>query len=40
VIAHIGKDVEKKQYSFIAGEIGNWYKNSGNHSGGSSENWK
>jgi hypothetical protein len=31
--------VEKEEHS-IAGGIENWYNDSGNQSGGSSENWK
>jgi len=34
-----GKDVEKWGHSSIFGGIANWYNHSGNHSGGSSENW-
>jgi hypothetical protein len=34
-----GKVMEKKEHSSIAGEIANWYNDSGNQSGGSSENW-
>ena len=34
-----GKDAEKEEYSSIAGEIASWYNHSGNHFGGSSENW-
>ena len=32
-------DAAKKEYSSIAGEIASWYNHSGNHFGGSSENW-
>jgi hypothetical protein len=39
VIAHVGEDVEKEEYSSIAGRIASWYNYSGNQSGGSSENW-
>jgi hypothetical protein len=39
VTAHVGEDVEKEEYSSIAG-IANWYNQSGNQSGGSSENQK
>jgi hypothetical protein len=39
VTTHDGEDVEKEEHSSIAGGIANWY-NSGNQSGGSSENWK
>jgi hypothetical protein len=35
----VGEDVEK-EHSSTAGGIANWYKNSGNQSGDSSENWK
>jgi hypothetical protein len=34
-----GKNVEKEEHSFMAGEIVNWYNHSGNQSVGSSENW-
>jgi hypothetical protein len=34
-----GKDVEKKEYSFIVGGIASWFKHPGNQSGNSSENW-
>jgi hypothetical protein len=34
------EDVEKDECSSIAGRVANWYKHSGNQSGGSSENWK
>ena len=37
---HAGKDMEKEEYSFIAGGIVNWYNHSGNQSGSFSENWK
>jgi hypothetical protein len=40
VTAHVGEDVEKREHSSIAGGIANWYKHSGNQSGGFSENWK
>jgi hypothetical protein len=33
------EDVEKEEHSSIDGGIANLYKHSGNHSGGSSENW-
>jgi hypothetical protein len=36
----VGKDVVKEGHSSIADGIPNWYKHSGNESGGSSENWK
>jgi hypothetical protein len=32
--------MEKEEHSSIAVEIANWYNQSGNQSGGSSENWK
>ena len=31
---------KKEEHSSIAGGIANWYNQSGNQSGGSSENWK
>jgi hypothetical protein len=34
-----GKDVEKGEHSSIVGGIASLYNHSGNHSGGSSENW-
>jgi hypothetical protein len=37
---HVDEDVEKEEHSFIAGGIANWYNNSGNQSGGFSENWE
>ena len=40
VTTHVGENVEIEEYSSIAGVIANWYKNSVNQSGGSSENWK
>jgi hypothetical protein len=40
VIADAGEDVEKKEYSSIAGQIASWYNHSGNQSGGFSENWR
>jgi hypothetical protein len=40
VTTHVGKDVEKEEYSSIVGEIANWYNHSENQSGGSTENWK
>ena len=40
VAAHVGKDVEKEEYSSIAGGTENWYNHSGNQSGDSLENWK
>jgi hypothetical protein len=39
VTADAGEDVEKEQHSSIAGGIASLYDHSGNHSGGSSENW-
>jgi hypothetical protein len=39
VTADASEDVEKEQYSFIAGGTGDWYNHFGNQSGGSSENW-
>jgi hypothetical protein len=33
------KDVEKEEYSSIAGGIASWYNPSGNQFGDSSENW-
>jgi hypothetical protein len=38
VTADVGKDVEKEEYSSIAGGIASWYNHSGNKSGGTSEN--
>jgi hypothetical protein len=40
VTAHVGEEMDKKEYSSIAGGIANWYYLSGNQSGGSSENGK
>ena len=40
VTADAGKNVEKEEHSSIAGGIANGYNHYGNHSGGSSENWK
>jgi hypothetical protein len=37
--ADAGKDVEKEENSCIAGVIASLYNQSGNQSGGSSENW-
>ena len=37
--ADAGEDVEKEKQSFIAGGTENWFNNSGDQSGGSSENW-
>ena len=39
VTAHAGEDVEKDKHSSIVGGIASWYNQSGNQSGGSSENW-
>jgi hypothetical protein len=39
VTADVGEDVEKDKHSCIAGGIASWYNHSGNHPGGSSENW-
>jgi hypothetical protein len=39
VTADAGEDVEKEEYSSIAGGIASWYSHSGNQFGGSSENW-
>jgi hypothetical protein len=39
VTTHVGEDVEKDNHSSIAGGIANWYNQSGNQSGVSSENW-
>jgi hypothetical protein len=39
VTADAGEDVDKEELSSIAGGIANWYSYSGNHFGGSSENW-
>jgi hypothetical protein len=38
--ADAGQDVEKEEHFSIAGRIENWYNQSGNQSGGSSEYWK
>jgi hypothetical protein len=38
VTADAGEDMEK-EHSSNAGEIASWYNYSGNHFGGSSENW-
>jgi hypothetical protein len=40
VIAHAGEDGENEEHSSIVGEFANWYNDSGNQSGGCSENWK
>jgi hypothetical protein len=37
--ADAGEDVVKEEYSSIVGGIAHWYKQSGNQSGGLSENW-
>jgi hypothetical protein len=39
VSADAGEDVEKEEYSSIAGGIASWYNHSGNQSGSSSNNW-
>jgi hypothetical protein len=39
VTADAGEDVEKEEYSSIAGVITSWYNHSGNQFGSSSENW-
>jgi hypothetical protein len=31
-MAHVGQDVEKEEYSSIAGGIANWYNHYGNQS--------
>jgi hypothetical protein len=36
----VEEDVEKEEHSSIAGRMANCYNHSGNHSGGSTENWK
>jgi hypothetical protein len=38
VTVDASEDVEKEKQFFIDGGIASWYNNSGNHSGGSSEN--
>ena len=38
--AHDGQDIEKEEYSSIAGGISNCYNHSGDQPGVSSENWK
>jgi hypothetical protein len=35
----LGEDVEKEEHSSIVGGIASLYNDSGNQSGGSSENW-
>jgi hypothetical protein len=40
VTGHVGKDVEKEEYSSIGGRIAKWYNHSVNQSGYSTENWK
>ena len=37
--AGVGEDVEKEEHSSTARGIARWYNDSGNQSGGSSENW-
>jgi hypothetical protein len=37
--ADVEEDVEKEEYSSIAGGIEGWYNHSANQFGGSSENW-
>jgi len=39
VTANAGEDVEKEEHFSIVGGIADWYNNSANQSGGSSENW-
>jgi hypothetical protein len=39
VTAYADKDVEKEEHSSTAGGFASWYNYSGNHFGGSSENW-
>jgi hypothetical protein len=34
-----GRDVNKEKHSSIVSGIASWYNQSGNQSGGSSENW-
>ena len=38
VTADAGEDMEKKEYSSIAGGTASWYNHSGNQFGGASEN--
>jgi hypothetical protein len=40
VTTNVGEYVEKEEHFSIAGRIENWYNQSGNQSGGSSEYWK
>jgi hypothetical protein len=40
VTIHIGRNLEKEEYSSIAGGIANWYNHSGNQSGSYREIWK
>jgi hypothetical protein len=40
VKTHVGEGVDKEEHSSIAGGIANWYINSENQSGDSSDNWK
>ena len=37
--ADVEEDVEKEEYSSIAGGIASWYNHTGNQFGNSSENW-
>jgi hypothetical protein len=39
VTADAGEDMEREEYSSIAGGIESFYNHSGNQSGGTSENW-
>jgi hypothetical protein len=38
--AHVRENVEKKEHSFTAGGIANWYNCSANQSGNYLGNWK
>jgi hypothetical protein len=38
--AHVGEDEQKDEHASISDGIANWYNQSGNQSGGSSENRK
>jgi hypothetical protein len=40
VATHAGKNVEKEEYSSVAGRLANLFNHSGYQSGGFSENWK
>jgi hypothetical protein len=40
LITHVGEDMEKDEHSSIAAGIANRYNNSGNQSGGYSDNYK